>query len=102
MEWMNNNILAPMSGTVLTLLFGYHWYDKRQRDARFDKGEDRMKSLEQEIETLDKHLLRSVGQQDVIQAKLNGLKEIVDVRLNTLSDSMNRVEDLCATLASRK
>tara|TARA_R110002020_G_scaffold46401_5_gene132004 strand:- start:411 stop:683 length:273 start_codon:yes stop_codon:yes gene_type:complete len=84
---------------MLVIIVGFFYRaDIRERNKRFDKGEKRMRKIETELHTTKEKLLESEGQHKVLQEKVDGLKELCSNRLDTLSDSMNRVEDLCANL----
>lgn len=71
-EWIVNKLWV--------LLAGWFWYDKRDKDARL------------------KELEKTTGEQDseikVLQTKLDGVKELIEVKFDNINNNMNDLKSL--------
>ena len=93
---MPDSITEILITAFLAVVSSIYVYDRNVRDRRFQRGEEKMQALGEKIDAVESDLVKTGGQHEVLQANLNGLKELVDTRLNTLSATLNRVEDMVA------
>ena len=91
-----DNILELLLGLVIAVVGATYTYDRRVSNRRFGKGERRMTAIETELDELRINQLENAKQHAVLQEKVDGLQQVVNVRFGTLSDSMNRIEDILA------
>ena len=82
MEWLTDNIMAPLLAT----LTAWFWYDKRLRDTRLDEIEKRIQAAEKRAETHE-------GDGRVLAEKMDGLSELFVTQLNHIQKSLDRLED---------
>ena len=93
-EWLLG-LLALLTGSIYV-------YDRTTRDRRFEKGEKRMKAIEKEVHELKAAQADNAKQHAVLREKVDGLQQLVTIRFDTLSDSTNRLEDMCANIIQQR
>lgn len=80
-------IITGLTSTLLGLLVTWHWYDKRTRDKRFDAVDRRITSIERRTHENDVLL-------QVMSTKLDGLRDMTDLKLSNLTEGTQRIEAL--------
>lgn len=63
---------------LFSLLGTYFWYDKREVTKRLDDHQDRVRALEQK--------------QGVLETKLDGIKEMLDVKFDMVMKALEKRE----------
>ena len=82
MEWLQENLLAPIIAVLLT----WFWYDKKLRDQRFSEMDKRIMATEKRAEVHE-------GDGRVLAEKLEGITELFDTQLKHIQKSLDRLED---------
>ena len=98
MEWLTENIMAPLLAT----LTAWFWYDKRLRDTRLDELEKRIQAAEkQKTETLIKALeARAMIQESermVQTQKIVTLGRSLTAHLENAATQLDRIETILET-----
>lgn len=83
MEWLDSKVVT----TLIALLSGWFWYDKKSRDTRFKVLEDRMS----DIESLSS---KQQTQLEVMNTELMAFSKLTDVRLGHIQDGLDKVVTL--------
>lgn len=80
MEWFKEAVGAA----ILSVLAAWHWYDKSKRDERFVAIETRMANSEEAAS-------RQRTQIEVLTVELKASRELSDVRLEHMQESMDKM-----------
>lgn len=72
--------VAWFANKLWVLLIGWFWYDKREKDARIKRLEEKLASQETNIQLLEN--------------KLDGLKELIEVKFDHLNVNLAEIKDI--------
>lgn len=72
--------VAWFANKLWVLLIGWFWYDKREKDARLTRLEEKLASQETNIQLLEN--------------KLDGLKELIEVKFDHLNTSLAEIKNI--------
>ena len=80
MAWLNEVIIAG----IFAVLSAWHWYDKSQRDLRFQEIEKRIVNVETTAS-------KQQTQLEVMNAELKAFSDLTDLRLLHIQASVDKI-----------
>lgn len=70
---------------LLSLVGAYFWYDKTRLDERVD-------TLDNKIDKLEGKLADQSNKHDILETKIDGLKELLDLKFEMILTALNAIE----------